>query len=243
MRREVSSNLLLGEIVDGFVIPPHPRGIELEGKLVMIQPLSAKKFGAELYEAYQPDPHGNNRPYLPSGPFSTQSEFLNWLRFVEDGTDPVFFAIINKTTGKAVGVASFLRIHPQDGTIEVGHLNYSPLLQRTTEATEAMFLMMKWAFENGYRRYEWKCNALNINSRRAAQRLGFSYEGTFRQALIIKGRNRDTAWFAVIDKEWENLEQRFLRYLSEENFDENRVQKSSLASLTKPLLYKVDELE
>ena len=101
--------------------------------------------------------------------------------------------------------------------------------------------MMRWAFENGYRRYEWKCNALNINSRRAAQRLGFSYEGTFRQALIVKGRNRDTAWFAVIDKEWENLEQCFLRYLSEENFDENRVQKFSLASLTKPLLYKVDE--
>ncbi len=241
MRREVSSNLPLGEIVDGFVIPPHPRGIELEGKLVMIQPLSAKKFGAELYEAYQLDPQGNNCTYLPYGPFSTQSEFLNWLRFVEDGTDPVFFAIINKITGTAVGVARFLQINPQDGTIEVGHLNYSPLLQRTTEATKAMFLMMRWAFENGYRRYEWKCNALNINSRRAAQRLGFSYEGTFRQALIVKGRNRDTAWFAVIDKEWENLEQCFLRYLSEENFDENRVQKFSLASLTKPLLYKVDE--
>ena len=103
-----------------------------------------------------------------------------------------------------------------------------------------MFLMMRWAFENGYRRYEWKCNALNINSRRAAQRLSFSYEGTFRQALIVKGRNRDTAWFAVIDKEWKNLEQCFLRYLSEENFDENWVQKFSLASLTKPLLYKVD---
>ena len=180
MRREVSSNLPLGEIVDGFVIPPHPRGIELEGKLVMIQPLSAKKFGAELYEAYQLDPQGNNWTYLPYGPFSTQSEFLNWLRFVEDGTDPVFFAIINKTMGKPLDVASFLRINPQDGTIEVGHLNYSPLLQRTTEATEAMFLMMRWAFENGYRRYEWKCNALNINSRRVAQRLGFFYEGTFR---------------------------------------------------------------
>ena len=212
MRKDVSSNLLLGGIVDGFVIPPHPRGIELEGKLVMIQPLSAKKFGAELYEAYQLDPQGNNWTYLPYGPFSTQSEFLNWLRFVEDGTDPVFFAIINKTTGKAIGVASFLLVNPQDGTIEVGHLSYSPLLQKTTEATEAMFLMMRWAFENGYRRYEWKCNALNINSRRAVQRLSFSYEGTFRQALIVKGRNRDTAWFAVIDKEWKNLEQCFLRY-------------------------------
>ena len=113
MRREVSSNLPLGEIVDGFVIPPHPRGIELEGKLVMIQPLSAKKFGAELYEAYQLDPQGNNWTYLPYGPFSAQLEFLNWLRFVENGMDPVFFAIINKTTGTAVGVASFLRINPK----------------------------------------------------------------------------------------------------------------------------------
>ena len=112
MRREVSSTLPLGEIVDGFVFPPHPRGIELEGKLVIIQPLSAKKFGAELYEGYQLDPQGNNWTYLPYGPFSTQSEFLNWLRFVEDGTDPVFFAIINKTMGKALGVSSFLRINP-----------------------------------------------------------------------------------------------------------------------------------
>jgi hypothetical protein len=142
MRGEVSSNLPLGEIVDGFVIPPHPRGIELEGKWVMIQPLSAEKFAAELYEAYQLDPQGNNWTYLPYGPFSTQSEFLNWLRSVEDGTDPVFFAIINKTMRKAVGVASFLRINPQDGTIEVGHLNFSPLLQKTTEAAEVMFLMM-----------------------------------------------------------------------------------------------------
>ena len=125
--------------------------------------------------------------------------------------------------GKPLGVASFLRVNPQDGTIEVGHLNYSPLLQRTTEATEAMFLMMRWAFENGYRRYEWKCNAPNIDPRRASQRLGFSCEVTSRQALIVKDRHRETAWFAVIDKEWKNLEQCFLRYLSEENFDENRV--------------------
>ena len=236
MRREVSSNLSLGEIVDGFVIPPHPRGIELEGKLVIIQPLSTKKFGAKLCEAYQLDPQGKNWTYLPYEPFSTQSEFLNWLRFVEDGTDPVFFAIINKTMGKALGVASFLRINPQDGTIEVGHLNYFPLLRKTTEATEAMFLMMRWAFENGYRRYEWKCNALNIDSRRAAQRLGFSYAVTSRQALIVKDRHRDTAWFAVIDKEWKNLEQCFLRCLSGENFDENRVQKFSLASLKTPTL-------
>ena len=125
----------------------------------------------------------------------------------------------------------------------MGHINFSPLLQRTTEATEAMYLMMKWVFDNGYRRYEWKCNALNLKSRNAAQRLGFSYEGVFRQMTIAKGRNRDTAWFAMIDKEWQSIERCFIEFLSESNFELNGKPKISLSSLTQPILYKLDNLD
>ena len=162
---------------------------------------------------------------------------------MEDGSDPVFFAIIRKIDNKAAGVASYLRVKPNNGSIEVGHINFSPLLQSSTEGTEAMYLMMKWAFENGYRRYEWKCNALNVKSRNAAQRLGFSFEGVFRQMMMSKGRNRDTAWFAIIDKEWENFKKCYETYFSKDNFSKVGVQLVSLSSLTKPLLYKLDSME
>ena len=146
--------------------------------------------------------------------------------------DPYFFAIIKRASNKAVGLASYLRIKPEVGSIEVGHINYSPLLQQTREGTEAMFLLMKWAFESGYRRYEWKCNALNTKSRNAAQRLGLSYEGVFRQMSISKGRNRNTVWFAAIDKEWPALEAAFQAWLNPKNFDENGRQMERLANLT-----------
>ena len=154
--------------------------------------------------------------------------------------DPVFLAIVEKLSGRPLGIASYLRIHPAEGSIEVGHIHFSPLLQRTTSATESMFLMMQWAFEAGYRRYEWKCNALNQASRRAAQRLGFSFEGIFRQMMIVKGRNRDTAWFAAIDSEWPALKTAFERYLDDKNFDEEGRPVTSLSSLTAPLLPKKD---
>ena len=198
----------IGEIVDNFKVPPHPSNIILEGNLVRLEPLKAEKL-------------------LDVGIDGIINEF-------ENGNDPVFFAIIRKSDSIPVGIASYLRIKPNDGSIEVGHINYSPLLQNTTEGTEAMFLMMKWAFENGYRRYEWKCNALNIKSRNAAQRLGLSYEGVFRQMGIKKGRNRNTAWFAAIDKEWEDLKSCFENYLSDDNFDEKKLPKVSLSSLTRP---------
>src|SRR5262249_42598244 len=135
-------------------------------------------------------------------------------------TDPVFLAIVDAATGLAAGVASYLRIDPPNGSIEVGHIALSPRLQRTPAATESMYLMMNWAFSAGYRRYEWKCNALNEASRRAAMRLGLSYEGVFRQAAVVKGRNRDTAWYATIDSEWPALKQAFERWLDPANFDE-----------------------
>ena len=230
-----------GEVVSGFKVPPHPKGISIEGKLVSIKPLIANEFAEELFMANALDKEGINWEYLPYGPFENLSDYIDWIQSFEEHDDPVFFAIISKKLKKAIGIASYLRINPNDGLIEVGHINYSPLLQRTTEGTEAMFLMMQWAFDNGYRRYEWKCNALNMRSRKAAQRLGFSYEGVFRQMTISKGRNRDTAWFAIIDKDWQIIQKCFHQFLSDINLDEKS--KYSLSSLTKPLLYKVDNMD
>ena len=232
-----------GEIVESFSIPPHPKGISIEGKLVDLKPLIASEFAEELFISNAIDKEGINWAYLPYGPFESQADYAKWIKSFEEGDDPIFFAIISKKLKKAIGIASFLRINPAQGLIEVGHINYSPLLQKTTEATEAMFLMMRWVFDNGYRRYEWKCNALNLKSRRAAQRLGFSYEGVFRQMTISKGRNRDTAWFAIIDKEWQDLKRCFDQFLSESNFDNNGKSKVSLTSLTESLLYKVDNMD
>ena len=233
----------LGEIVEEFSVPPHPKGISLEGKLVVLKPLKANEFAKELFEANSLDKDGLNWTYMSYGPFDSEVEYSNWIISFEKGNDPIFFAIISKTFNKAVGVASYLRIKPNDGSIEVGHINYSPLLQKTTEATEAMYLMMKWAFDSGYRRYEWKCNAVNLKSRSAAQRLGLSYEGVFRQVAINKGRNRDSAWFAIIDREWRDVEKCFVQFLADENFDDEGNAKVSLSSLTKPLLYKIDNLD
>jgi RimJ/RimL family protein N-acetyltransferase len=146
--------------------------------------------------------------------------------------DPRFYAIKNLQTGNWEGVASYLRITPEAGTIEVGHINFSPALQRTVAGTEALYLMMEWAFEAGYRRYEWKCNALNLGSRRAAQRLGLSFEGVFRQAAVVKGRNRDTAWFAAIDREWPALKEAYAAWFSPSNFSADGLQRESLADMT-----------
>jgi RimJ/RimL family protein N-acetyltransferase len=152
------------------------------------------------------------------------------------GPDPRFHAIVDQATGRAVGVASYLRIDTANGVIEVGHINYSPPLQRTPAATEAMWLMMRNVFDLGYRRYEWKCNALNAPSRAAAQRLGFSFEGLFRQAAVVKGHNRDTAWYALTDGDWPAVDQAFQHWMSADNFDADGQQRVSLAALTAPLL-------
>ena len=206
-----------GEIIHNFTPPPHPKGLSLLGNRVNLQPLDADKHAETLFTANALDKQGENWTYLPYGPFHDLKKYKNWLKIQEIKKDPVFFTITRLSDHKAVGVASYLRINPTDGSIEVGHINYSPLLQRTIEGTEAMYLLMKWAFENGYRRYEWKCNALNTRSRNTAQRLGLSYEGVFRQMTIANGRNRNTAWFAAIDKEWPNLKKCFDTYLAPDN--------------------------
>ena len=170
--------------------------------------------------------------YLSYGPFDTLNSYRGWAEEMSRRSDPLFYAIIERATERALGVASYLRINPPAGTIEVGHIGYSPPLQRTPAATEAMFLMMERAFTLGYRRYEWKCDSLNGPSRAAAQRLGFSFEGVFRQATVVKGRNRDTAWFSVIDGEWPALRDAFQRWLHPANFDEQGKQRMRLSALT-----------
>jgi RimJ/RimL family protein N-acetyltransferase len=191
----------------------------LAGRYCRLEPLDASRHAADLYAANSLDREGRMWTYLFSGPFSTLEEFTAWLKPREDSLDPLFFTVVDLATGRATGIASYLRIDTAHGVIEVGHLAFSPLLQRTRAATEAMYLMMKRAFELGYRRYEWKCDALNSASRHAAERLGFEFEGIFRQAVIYKGRNRDTAWFSVIDSEWPKRETAFLSWLDPANFD------------------------
>ena len=221
--------------------PPHPKGVRLSGDHVILVPLDAKAHGPALFAASDSQAGRANWRYLPYGPFADVPSYGDWLSSIENQNDPVFFTIIRRYDNCPVGVASYLSIHPEDGTIEVGHIHFSPLLQRTTAATEALFLMMQWAFESGYRRYEWKCNAQNAPSRQAAIRLGLSYEGVFRQATISKGLNRDTAWFAAIDKDWPHLKQAFLQYLSDDNFDRDGAPLTSLSTLTSPLLFKTDD--
>jgi len=232
-----------GEKIKSFFKPPHPKGMKFLGRWVAIEPLDSTRHSSLLYKAYSGLKGSDNWIYLPYGPFASEHSYRAWIESVEGQDDPCFFAIRRLSGKKPLGVASYLRIKPDIGTIEVGHINFSTLLQKTTEATEAMYLMMEWAFESGYRRYEWKCDSLNLASRRAAQRLGLSYEGVFRQATINKGRNRDTAWFAAIDKEWPAIKTSFKSYLSEDNFNESHTPKTSLTELNEPNLFKRDNLE
>lgn len=220
----------LGAEVPGWTPPPRPSGLVLQGRYAALEPLTAESHAVLLYRAYA----GQDQvwDYLPYGPFSSAAQYHRWVRDVAALDDPFFYAILDRETGQWAGVASYLRITPDAGTIEVGHINYAPALQRTRAATEAMYLMMRAAFELGYRRYEWKCNALNLASRRAAQRLGLSYEGVFRQAAVVKGRNRDTAWFAAIDSEWPALKEAFEAWLAPSNFDDAGRQRESLRDLT-----------
>jgi RimJ/RimL family protein N-acetyltransferase len=207
----------------------------MEGRHVRLEPLVVAH-AAALHDANLRDREGRNWTYLPYGPFATLGDYSHWVGEMTRDGDPLFYAIVDLDSGLPVGVASYLRIMPSSGSIEVGHINFSPLLQRARGGTEAMYLMMKWAFEAGYRRYEWKCDALNAPSRRAAQRLGLSFEGIFRQATVVKGRNRDTAWYAAIDSEWPALQAAFETWLDPANFDAAGHQRRPLGELTRPIL-------
>ena len=206
-----------------------PKRTVIEGRLVNLVPLDPALHGDTLWAACQPSENHGLWLYLFEGPFHNRAEFDAHLASKAATDDPLFFAIIDRAAAKAVGYASYMRIDPVHRGIEVGSILYTPALQRTTGATEAMYLMARHAFEDlGYRRYEWKCNALNQPSRRAALRFGFTFEGIFRQHMIVKGRNRDTAWYSMLDSEWPARKAAFERWLNPANFDAGGRQKTPL---------------
>jgi RimJ/RimL family protein N-acetyltransferase len=226
----------IGFPLPGWKAPPRPPRTAMAGRTCRVEPLDPARHAEDLHRANSLDPTHRNFTYLSIGPFDTFEAYRAWMTSASRSEDPLFHAIVDAATGKAAGIASYMRIDTANGVIEVGNLNYSPLLQRKPAATEAMYLMMKRAFELGYRRYEWKCDALNAASRAAALRLGFSFEGVFRQAVVYKGRNRDTAWYAAIDREWPELERAYLRWLDPANFDGQGRQRERLSDLTAPVL-------
>jgi RimJ/RimL family protein N-acetyltransferase len=221
----------LGKPVAGWTAPPRPPRETLAGRLVRLEPLEADRHAFDLHAAFTG--HDALWDYMPYGPFTSASAYHRWAREREAGEDPRFHVLRDQATGHVGGIASYLRITPEAGSIEVGHICISPVMQRGAAMTEAMFLMMDWAFRAGYRRYEWKCNALNLPSRRAAQRLGFSYEGVFRNHMVIKGRNRDSAWFSVIAEEWPALAEAYRVWLAPANFDARGRQRERLSDLTR----------
>jgi RimJ/RimL family protein N-acetyltransferase len=225
----------VGFAVPGWRPPPRPGRTELVGRHCRLAPIDPARHAAALFQAYALDADAREWTYLPYGPFADAPAYERWIRDTCLGDDPLFFAILD-AAGRAVGVASYLRIDPPSGAIEVGHLRFSSVLQRTPAATEALYLMMRHAFALGYRRYEWKCDALNAPSRRAAARLGLSFEGVFRQATVYKGRNRDTAWFAATDRDWPALQPAFERWLDPANFDAAGRQRLRLSDLTAPIV-------
>lgn len=227
----MTNDALLGQPVPGWAAPLPPTGVVLDGHFVRLERMDPDTHAADLHRAYSG--HDALWDYMPYGPFPSAAGYHRWAKDTATGEDPLFYVLRDKASGHCGGVASYLRITPAAGSIEVGHICLSPEIARGRVWTEAMFLMMDWAFSNGYRRYEWKCNALNMASRRAAQRLGFSFEGIFRQAAVVKGRNRDTAWFAIIDAEWPALREAYAAWLSPRNFDAKGRQKERLSDLTR----------
>jgi RimJ/RimL family protein N-acetyltransferase len=226
----------LGAPVPNWRPAQTPPRSAMSGRYCCVEPFDIDAHSAQLHAANAEDRSGESWAYLPYGPFETLHDFQIWADKTCHKDDPLFHTIIDTATNTAVGVASYLRIDPNNGSIEVGHIHYAPALQRTRAATEAMYLMMRRAFELGNRRYEWKCNALNAGSRAAAQRLGFSFEGVFRQAAVVKGRNRDTAWYAMVDSEWPTLQTAFERWLDPANFESDGAQRAALSVLTAPIL-------
>ena len=228
--------LPVGEPLSGWSPPPAPWREVMQGRHCLLEPLDAGRHAAALFAGFDGDPDGWT--YLPYGPFDGFDEFRTWIEGASRSDDPLFFAIIPESGSdrEPAGVASYLRITPGAGSIEVGHIHFGARLKHTPAGTEAMFLMMDRAFELGYRRLEWKCDSLNARSRSAAERLGLTYEGTFRQATVYKGRNRDTAWYSAIDHDWPALKGAFHTWLDPANFDGSGRQRRRLRELTSAAL-------
>jgi RimJ/RimL family protein N-acetyltransferase len=207
-----------------------PERAPLEGETVRLEPVDPDRHAGDLFAASEGAPALWD--YLAYGPFENQHVFTEWLKERASSRDPLFYAVVDRDSGTARGMASLMRIKPEHGVIEIGHIWFAPVLQRTRQATEAIYLLARHSFDDlGYRRFEWKCDSLNQPSRRAAERFGFVFEGVFRQHMVIKDRNRDTAWFSIVDGEWPVVRAAFEAWLSPENFDPEGRQRRSLAEV------------
>jgi RimJ/RimL family protein N-acetyltransferase len=217
----------------GWTARPVPPRTPMEGRWVRLEPFSVAAHAGDLFAAFADDREGDLWRYRDVGPFAEEEAFFSYAEARMTGDDPLFFAIVDRSSGHALGSAAFMRITPRHGVIEVGSITYAPRLKRTRLASEAMYLMARRAFDElGYRRYEWKCDDLNEPSKRAARRLGFTFEGVFRNHMVVKGHNRDTAWFAIIDDDWPVVRSALEQWLAPDNFDEAGRQKVSLSALT-----------
>lgn len=223
----------LGRLVPDFTAPPAPGPDAIAGRFVTLERLDPDRHAADLFDANLG--RGEVWDYLGYGPFAALDDYRAWQAAMAASADPLFYALRDTATGKVGGVASFLRIDRANGVIEIGHIQIAPVLQRTSASSEAIMLMIRWAFEAGYRRVEWKCNDLNAPSMRAADRFGFIYEGTFRNHMVTKGRNRDTAWWAMTDDDWPAIAAAHDAWLDPGNFDAAGRQRRSLQAIRQDL--------
>jgi RimJ/RimL family protein N-acetyltransferase len=227
----------VGRALPGWRAPPVPPRAVLTGRYSRVEPLDDAAHARDLWDAQLDDPQGLRWTYSFHGPYSDFAGYQAWVQRAQASRDPQFYAIVDAASGRAAGTCSYMRIEPAHGVIEVGNIWLATRLSRTRAATEAMYLLMANAFALGYRRYEWKCDSCNLPSRAAATRLGFTYEGMFRQAIVNKGRNRDTTWFAIVDGDWHGgLQAAYLRWLDPVNFGADGTQKSRLSDLTAPFV-------
>ena len=229
---EINNNSLgqpIGVDIDNWQPCQPPSHKTMIGHFCRLESLDVSRHAQGLFEAFAEDSNQHNWTYLPYGPFEDLPCFIEWLNAYSTSNDPLFYVVINQNNDEIVGMVSYLRITPEVGTIEVGHIHFSPKMQQTPMATETMYLMMARVFDElSYRRYEWKCDTLNAPSKKAAERFGFRFEGLWRQATMYKGRNRDTSWYAIIDTDWPRIKKAYQTWLNPNNFDENGKQKSKL---------------
>jgi RimJ/RimL family protein N-acetyltransferase len=222
----------IGHELPGWTPRPAPTPVTLEGRYCSLVPVDAARHAPALFEAFAATPDGRDWTDLSVGPFADCAAYAQYLAKAAMSRDPLHHTIIDRATGLPAGTLALMRIDPGNGVIEVGSVTYSRALQRQRAGSEAQYLLMRHVFEDlGYRRYEWKCDALNAPSRRAAERFGFTFEGIFRQAIVTKGRNRDTAWYSILDHEWPARKRRFERWLAPDNFAPDGSQRSRLADL------------
>ncbi len=225
----------------GWTPPEPPAMTVLQGRTCRLEPMDPDRHAAALYAAFSAEPdEAQQWFFLPYGPFESEEVFTEWLRTYGTSDGRMFFAIVDQATDQPIGQASFQAVVTRNGTIEIGNVRFSATMQRSIAATEAIFLLMRHAFDSGYRRLEWKTHAGNTRSRRAAHRFGLSWEGRFRNHMISRGRSRDTVWFACTDGDWQALEPAFTAWLDPENFDEHGNQRRSLGVLTRPVLVALD---